>query len=89
MKNTSRKNKPQVDNKTGKKNATGNTSVQAAEQTNNAQAKKKNAEVESAKKEILYQVKSKRTSDVLKAYITFTYRVFHPKVTARMLLYGF
>lgn len=38
--------------------------------------------------EILYQVKTKRTSDIIKAYITFTYRVFHPQVTARMVLYG-
>jgi hypothetical protein len=42
----------------------------------------------SEKSEILYQVKTRRTSDVIKAYITFTYRVFHPKVTARMVLYG-
>lgn len=39
-------------------------------------------------KEVLYQVRTKRDSGVLKAYITFTYRVFHPKVTARMVLYG-
>lgn len=50
------------------------------------QSKKKKDD--SQKKEIVYQVKTKRTSDVLKAYITFTYRVFHPKVTARMVLYG-
>lgn len=39
-------------------------------------------------KDVLYQIKTKRDSGVLKAYITFTYRVFHPKVTARMVLYG-
>ena len=39
-------------------------------------------------KEVLYQIKTKRDSGVLLAYITFTYRVFHPKVTARMVLYG-
>ena len=39
-------------------------------------------------KEVLYQIKTKRDSGVLKAYITFTYRVFHPKVTVRMVLYG-
>ncbi len=39
-------------------------------------------------KEVLYQVRTKRDSGILKAYITFTYRVFHPKVTARMVLYG-
>lgn len=42
----------------------------------------------SEKDEVLYQVKTKRTSDIIKAYITFTYRVFHPQVTARMVLYG-
>lgn len=39
-------------------------------------------------KEILYQVVSKRDSDVLKAYITFTYRVLHPNVTMRLMIYG-
>ena len=39
-------------------------------------------------KEVLYQIKTKRDSGVLLAYITFTYRVLHPKVTARMVLYG-
>ena len=39
-------------------------------------------------REILYQVRTPRDSDVIKAYITFTYRVFHPHVTARMVLYG-
>ncbi|MBE6027591.1 MAG: hypothetical protein E7227_03160 [Clostridiales bacterium] len=40
------------------------------------------------KKDVLYQIITRRDSGVLKAYITFTYRVFHPKVTARMVLYG-
>lgn len=39
-------------------------------------------------KEVLYQIKTRRDAGVLMAYITFTYRVFHPKVTARMVLYG-
>ena len=42
------------------------------------------SKVSDKKKEVLYQIKTKRDSGVLKAYITFTYRVFHPKVTARM-----
>ena len=46
------------------------------------------SKVSDKKKEVLYQIKTKRDSGVLKAYITFTYRVFHPKVTARMVLYG-
>ena len=48
----------------------------------------KTSKVSDKKKEVLYQIKTKRDSGVLKAYITFTYRVFHPKVTARMVLYG-
>ncbi len=39
-------------------------------------------------KEVLYQVKTKRDSGVLKAYITFTYRMLHPGVSARLVLYG-
>ena len=34
-------------------------------------------------KDVLYQVKTKRDSGVLKAYITFTYRMLHPGVSAR------
>ena len=60
-------------------------SEKAASKSKELQQKKK---TESEPKEVLYQVKTKRTSDVIKAYITFTYRVFHPKVTARMVLYG-
>ena len=48
----------------------------------------KTSKVSDKKKEVLYQIRTKRDSGVLKAYITFTYRVFHPKVTARMVLYG-
>lgn len=36
----------------------------------------------------VYQLKTKRTSDMLKAYITFTYRMLHPGVTPRLILYG-
>lgn len=65
-----------------------------------AQAKPKNTaaggdapKAEAAKapakqKEVLYQVKTKRDSGVLKAYITFTYRMLHPGVSARLMLYG-
>jgi hypothetical protein len=48
----------------------------------------KNTKVSDKQKDVLYQIRTKRDSGVLKAYITFTYRVFHPKVTARMVLYG-
>ena len=58
-----------------------------------SQAKPKNEAQKTSKvsdkpKDVLYQIRTKRDSGVLKAYITFTYRVFHPKVTARMVLYG-
>ena len=36
----------------------------------------------------LYQVKTKRDSGVILAYITFTYRVLHPKVSSRLIIYG-
>lgn len=39
-------------------------------------------------KDIVYQVVSKRDSSVIKAYITFTYRVIHPTVSARLIIYG-
>ncbi|MEE1170253.1 MAG: YcxB family protein [Anaerovoracaceae bacterium] len=60
------------------------TSSQAKPKT----AAQKTTKVSDKKKEVLYQIKTKRDSGVLKAYITFTYRVFHSKVTARMVLYG-
>ena len=42
----------------------------------------------SKNKEVLYQVKTKRDSDVIKAYITFTYRVLHPGVSGRLIFIG-
>ena len=36
----------------------------------------------------IYQLKTKRTSGIIKAYITFTYRILHPGVTPRLILYG-
>ena len=53
-----------------------------------AEAQSSTSKASEKQKEVLYQVRTKRDSGVLKAYITFTYRVFHPKVTARMVLYG-
>lgn len=43
---------------------------------------------DSQEKKIVYQIKTKRTSDVLKAYITFTYRIMHPSVSYRLMIYG-
>jgi hypothetical protein len=39
-------------------------------------------------KDPIYQVVTKRDAGVIKAYITFTYRVFHPGVSARLFIYG-
>ena len=36
----------------------------------------------------VYQLKTARTSGIIKAYITFTYRILHPGVTPRLILYG-
>ena len=42
----------------------------------------------SRNKEVLYQIRTKRDSDIIKAYITFTYRAFHPRVTGRLIFIG-
>lgn len=60
-----------------------------------AQAKDKNqnrnknkSKSNEKKRDAVYQIKTKRTSGILKAYITFTYCILHPKVTPRLILYG-
>ena len=54
-----------------------------------AKSKKSGKGSSSAKKrDAVFQLKTKRTSDIIKAYITFTYRIMHPGVTPRLLLYG-
>ena len=40
------------------------------------------------KRDAVFQLRTSRTSDIIKAYITFTYRVLHPGITPRLLLYG-
>jgi hypothetical protein len=64
-------------------------------QSGAAQAKDKNqnrnknkSKSNEKKRDAVYQIKTKRTSGILKAYITFTYRILHPKVTPRLILYG-
>lgn len=48
-----------------------------------------NAEKPQSKpKEVMYQVKTRRDSGIIKAYITFTYRMLHPGMSARLMLYG-
>lgn len=83
-KNRSRSSGP--DTRSGQQKKTQNSKPQ---NTNAQSAAGKGAEkAPKQPKEVLYQIRTKRDSGVLKAYITFTYRVFHPKVTARMVLYG-
>lgn len=45
-------------------------------------------QAQSKPKEVLYQVKTKRDSGVIKAYITFTYRMLHPGMSVRLVFYG-
>ncbi len=80
-KNKSRSNKSSAaPSKPKNTSSNGGTSKQAASGSpDKSQAKQK---------EVLYQVKTKRDSGVLKAYITFTYRMLHPGVSARLMLYG-
>jgi len=60
-----------------------NAAEKPAEAAKPAQ-KKKSAK----KKEALYRVVTKKDAGIIKAYITFTYRVFHPGVSARLFIYG-
>lgn len=52
------------------------------------EAQKSSENTQEKPKDVLYQVKTKRDSGVIKAYITFTYRMLHPGVSARLMLYG-
>ena len=74
-------------------NKTNTAQSKPKKETPNSEASKQEASGGSDKpqakqKEVLYQVKTKRDSGVLKAYITFTYRMLHPGVSARLMLYG-
>ena len=61
----------------------------SAAQAKELKAKRdKAAEAAGKEREVLYQVKTKRDSDILKAFITFTYRVNHPGVTIRLIFFG-
>lgn len=75
------------------KNAVRNKNRKAsASSKENGEAGFKDGEIKKApqkkQKDIIYQVVSKRDSCVIKAYITFTYRVLHPSVSARLIIYG-
>jgi len=62
---------------------------QSAAAENPAESAKPVRENRSAKKkDALYRVVTKKDAGIIKAYITFTYRVFHPGVSARLFIYG-
>jgi len=101
MKNSSRKN-AQNRNGSGKNKKGNNQAAKQCQTADQNQSAITEAEAESKKavkakeaalskreeKPVLYEVRTTRDSDVIKAYITFTYRVFHPAVTTRMVFYG-
>jgi hypothetical protein len=39
-------------------------------------------------RDVLFQVRTKRDAAMIKAFITFTYRVYHPGVTVRLIFIG-
>lgn len=86
MKNAARKSSDarnkgaKAGGKSGSRSGKGN----AAASDNNIKKMKER----SKDREVLYSVKTKRDDAVLRAYITFTYRVYHPGVTARLLFFG-
>jgi hypothetical protein len=43
---------------------------------------------EKTSQEILYQVDAKRDADMLKAFVTFVYRVNYPRVSSNFIVYG-
>ena len=53
-----------------------------------AKAKEQTTTPKIKDEDILYQVKTKRDADLIKAFITFTYRVNPPRVSARLVFYG-
>ena len=87
-KNKSRSTKPSAQSGQEKKTQSGKAQSSKAQNAAVRSADKAPDKTPPKPKEVLYQVITKRDSGILKAYITFTYRVFHPKVTARMVLYG-
>lgn len=98
-KNKARKNKPADQSKPHKEEvlkeqaetAEATEVTEAAEPAVSTEAKKPDKDASkgsSKKKELMYQVVTRRDSGVIKAYITFTYRVFHPGVSARLCIYG-
>lgn len=102
-KNKSRKNKPQSQAKPKESEAVKEKeeeaaaeapaeetvkAAEAAEETADAAPEAAEEKPAGKKRGPLYQVKTKRDSGVILAYITFTYRVMHPKVSSRLIIYG-
>lgn len=79
-KNKSRSNKSGAQSKP-KDGAPKNTTVKDASSGSSGSTQAK-------PKEVLYRVKTKRDSGVIKAYITFTYRILHPRMSVRLMFYG-
>ena len=73
-------------NQSKKKPATAQSKPNATEAAKTAESAK--ATESKPAKASLYQIKTARTSGIIKAYITFTYRILHPGVTPRLILYG-
>lgn len=72
-------------NKGGAKSGAGSRNTQGGNAANGDIKKQKER---SKERDVLYQVKTKRDAAVLKAFITFTYRVYHPGVTVRLIFFG-
>ena len=98
-KNKARKNKAQSQAKPKENEAAASAAEAAAaaeaadstasEAASAGEKKKADGGKDSGKKRgPVYQVKTKRDSGTILAYITFTYRVFHPGVSARLVIYG-
>ena len=97
-KNKARKNRPQNQPKPKTTSASGAQDTNGPEAAAKSAAEGQNVRAQLAisetaakaqeAKEVLYRVETKRDSGVIKAYITFTYRVFHPGVSARLFIYG-
>lgn len=87
-KNKSRKNKPQDQAKPKTDNVSPASVTEDAGEAAKTAAASQDSRKSAKKKDPFYQVVSKRDSGVLLAYITFNYRVFHPGVSARLIIYG-
>ena len=79
-KNAGRRANAEAEKNAKKEREAAKKQAQAANDKNNTKG--------STGRDVLYQVRTKRDSEVIKAYITFTYRVMHPGVTGRLIFFG-